>query len=577
MTKKSKIKEKISNKSKKNLPEKTKMKNGIKFTIMAVVLIAIFCVALTPVTLQNDTFYTIKIGEHIMQNGIDMQDPFSWHQDLAYTYPHWLYDVITYLIYNTFGMTGIYITTCILSVILGLTLFFTNKKLLKNQSISFIITIGVMYLIRGYIAARAQLVTFILFVLTIYFIERFLETKKKRYAVGLIIIPTLIANLHTAVFPFYFILYLPYIAEYIIAILAETIIYRKFAVAKLKFKIKVATNKNEDPEKIKQLREELKKLEEKIDKIKVKRTKELQNPYKIKLVKRDNCKWLILIMVICIFTGLLTPLGNTPYTYLQKTMQGNTTQNINEHLPMTLANDTEVVCTLVILLAILIFTKTKIRLCDLFMIGGLCYLMLMTKRQVTMFTLMGSFILNRLMLELIQTETKKDLKELTIQFNNLVTVPVMVVVTAVMLGLSYHMAEDKFDDQYVDESAYPVQACDYILENIDLGKAKFYNEYNYGSYMIFRGIPVFIDSRADLYAPEFSGKDEDIFMDFINTSNIGTFYEDTFEKYGITHVICYKNSKMNMIITKTHDSKFKELYSDKYFVVYERQTAEVAQ
>lgn len=577
MTKKSKIKEKISNKSKKNLPEKTKMKNGIKFTIMAVVLIAIFCVALTPVTLQNDTFYTIKIGEHIMQNGIDMQDPFSWHQDLAYTYPHWLYDVITYLIYNTFGMTGIYITTCILSVILGLTLFFTNKKLLKNQSISFIITIGVMYLIRGYIAARAQLVTFILFVLTIYFIERFLETKKKRYAVGLIIIPTLIANLHTAVFPFYFILYLPYIAEYIIAILAETIIYRKFAVAKLKFKIKVATNKNEDPEKIKQLREELKKLEEKIDKIKVKRTKELQNPYKIKLVKRDNCKWLILIMVICIFTGLLTPLGNTPYTYLQKTMQGNTTQNINEHLPMTLANDTEVVCTLVILLAILIFTKTKIRLCDLFMIGGLGYLMLMTKRQVTMFTLMGSFILNRLMLELIQTETKKDLKELTIQFNNLVTVPVMVVVTAVMLGLSYHMAEDKFDDQYVDESAYPVQACDYILENIDLGKAKFYNEYNYGSYMIFRGIPVFIDSRADLYAPEFSEKDEDIFMDFINTSNIGTFYEDTFEKYGITHVICYKNSKMNMIITKTHDSKFKELYSDKYFVVYERQTAEVAQ
>lgn len=577
MTKKSKIKEKISNKSKKNLPEKTKMKNGIKFTIMAVVLIAIFCVALTPVTLQNDTFYTIKIGEHIMQNGIDMQDPFSWHQDLAYTYPHWLYDVITYLIYNTFGMTGIYITTCILSVILGLTLFFTNKKLLKNQSISFIITIGVMYLIRGYIAARAQLVTFILFVLTIYFIERFLETKKKRYAVGLIIIPTLIANLHTAVFPFYFILYLPYIAEYIIAILAETIIYRKFAVAKLKFKIKVATNKNEDPEKIKQLREKLKKLEEKIDKIKVKRTKELQNPYKIKLVKRDNCKWLILIMVICIFTGLLTPLGNTPYTYLQKTMQGNTTQNINEHLPMTLANDTEVVCTLVILLAILIFTKTKIRLCDLFMIGGLGYLMLMTKRQVTMFTLMGSFILNRLMLELIQTETKKDLKELTIQFNNLVTVPVMVVVTAVMLGLSYHMAEDKFDDQYVDESAYPVQACDYILENIDLGKAKFYNEYNYGSYMIFRGIPVFIDSRADLYAPEFSGKDEDIFMDFINTSNIGTFYEDTFEKYGITHVICYKNSKMNMIITKTHDSKFKELYSDKYFVVYERQTAEVAQ
>ena len=90
--------------------------------------------------------------------------------------------------------------------------------------------------------------------------------------------------------------------------------------------------------------------------------------------------------------------------------------------------------------------------------------------------------------------------------------------------------------------------------------------------MLFRGIPVFIDSRADLYAPEFSGKADDIFMDFINTSSIGTFYEDTFEKYGITHVITYENSKMNMIITKTNDPHYKELYKDDYFVVYERVT-----
>ena len=88
--------------------------------------------------------------------------------------------------------------------------------------------------------------------------------------------------------------------------------------------------------------------------------------------------------------------------------------------------------------------------------------------------------------------------------------------------------------------------------------------------MIFRGIPVFIDSRADLYAPEFSGKDEDIFMDFINTSSIGKFYEDIFEKYGITHVITYKNSKMNMIIKKTEDPNYLQLYEDNYFTVYER-------
>ena len=554
----------------KDKKEKRKIKSSTKFTIMAIVLIAIFSVALAPVTLQNDTFYTIKIGEHIINNGIDMKDPFSWHQDLAYTYPHWLYDVITYLIYNAFGMMGIYITTCILSATLGITVYLVNRKLAKNQLFSFLITIGVMYVIKGYIAARAQLVTFILFMLTILFIEQFLETKKKRYAIGLIIIPILLANLHLAVFPFYFVLYLPYIAEYFIASFAETIIYQKTTQRQIKFKIKRLSKKPGNEEKVRELQNKLKSIEEKVDKIKIKRSKELQNPYKIKLEKKDSVKWLILIMVICLFTGLLTPLGTTPYTYLVKTMQGNTTQNINEHLPMTLASDTEVLCILILFLSLLIFTKVKIELSDLFMLGGLFYLMLASRRQVTMFVLICSVILNKLIMQATKIYIKEDIK---IVIRKMTSVIGILVTSILVLGLSYYMAKGKIEDKFIDESAYPVQACDYILENIDLGKARFYNEYNYGSYMLYRGIPVFIDSRADLYAPEFSGKKDDIFMDFIDTSNIGKFYEDTFKKYDITHVICYKNSKMNMIITKTKDKNYKELYSDEYFVIYERENS----
>ena len=567
---KKKTKENKNNeKTKINIKEekKEKISATAKFTILALILIAIFCVALTPVTLQNDTYYTISIGEHIVNHGLDMQDPFSWHQDLSYTYPHWLYDLITYLVYSVFGMTGIYISTCILSVILGWSIYLVGTKIAKNQVFSFLITIGVMYLIRGYIAARAQLVTFILFILTIFFIEKFLETKKKRYVLGLIIIPILIANLHVAVFPFYFVLYLPYIAEYIIAALAETIIYKRTKRKILKLRIKILEKENPKSSKVAELKEKLKIIEEKVDKIKIKRTKELQNPYKIKLVRNKNVKWLILIMVICIFTGLLTPLGNTPYTYLFKTMQGNTTQNINEHLPMTVSEDVDAMCTMVIFIAILTFTKAKIRLSDLFMLGGLLYLMLDSRRQITMFAIIGSVILGKLIMELVRIYSKDfDKKAVKIITNKIG----IILITIMGLSLSYYFAEDKFDDTYIDETAYPVQACDYIIDNIDLGKAKFYNEYNYGSYMIFRGIPVFIDSRADLYAPEFSGKEDDIFMDFIDVSSIGTFYEDVFEKYDITHVITYENSKMNMIITKTNDPHYKQLYKDDYFVIYER-------
>ena len=566
-------KKQVKKKENKKSSNKDKLKNrkinsAIVFTIMAIIAISIISIALTPVTLQNDTFYTIKIGEHISKYGIDMQDPFSWHENLGYTYPHWGYDLITYYIYSAFGMTGIYVATCILSAILGITIYTVNTKLVKNKLLSFLITIGAMYVIRGYIAARAQLVTFILFALTILFIEKFLETKKKRYAVALIIIPIIIANIHLAVFPFYFILYLPYIAEYIIAILGEIVIYRKLKIQKIKLKIKRLSKDNKNQEKVEKLKEDLNKLNEKVDKIKIKRSKNLQNPYKIKLIKNDNVKWLILIMVICIFTGLLTPLGDTPYTYLFKTLQGNTTQNINEHLPMTLIDESEACCCLILFLAPLIFTKVKIRLSDLFMIGGLCILMLSSRRQVTMFVIVGSVILNRLITQLIVIyNDEKYIENMEKRETSIIGVLIISILT---LCLTYYLAKDKVGDKYIDESSYPVQACDYILKNIDLGKARFYNEYNYGSYMLFRGIPVFIDSRADLYAPEFSGKSDDIFMDFIETSGIAKFYEDIFKKYDITHVITYENSKMNMIIEKTKDPNYKQLYKDDYFVVYER-------
>ena len=535
--------------------------------IIAIILIAIFCIAMTPVTLQNDTFYTIKIGEQITKTGIDMQDHFSWHEDLAYTYPHWLYDLITYYIYAGFGMTGIYITTCILTVILGISLYIVNTKIAKNQLISFVLTVLVIYLIKSYIAARAQLVTFILFVWIIYCIEMFLQNRKIRYAVGLVLISTLIANLHVAVWPFIFVLFLPYIAEYLLAVMAEITIYRKIHIKILKFKIKLLTNSGKNVDKKSELEEQLKNVIVKNEKIKIKREEELKNPYKIKLQKNPNVKWLILVMIICAFTGLLTPLGDTPYTYLYKTMEGNTTQNINEHLPMTIIDETETLSAIVVILAILIFTKTKIKLSDLFMISGLCFLMFASKRQVTMFYLIGVLVLNKMICALFELYTKNGLERLTKMITSKIGYIIMIII---VLALSYDFYEPKQDDEYIDETTYPVEACDYIIQNIDLGKARFYNEYNYGSYMIYRGIPVFIDSRADLYAPEFSGKKDDIFMDFINTSSIGEFYEDTFEKYDITHVITYKNSKMNMIIKETNDPNYKELYEDDYFTIYER-------
>ncbi len=556
-------------------------KTKIKFNVLAIFVIIIFCFALTPRTLQNDTYYTIAIGEHIIENGIDMKDPFSWHENLPYTYPHWAYDVGTYLIYQVGeniglgGFNAIYIATVILSITLGLVIYYALNKICKNQLISFFITLGMMYLLKNFIAARAQLVTYILFVLTILFIERFIETKKKRYLVGLVIIPIIIANIHSAVWPFYFVLYLPYIVEYLIAWLTESDFYYKFLISKNKRKLKKLTLKNKPKEEIDLLTTKIENLQKYMEKADLKRTENRKNPYKVILRKESCVKYLILIMIICIFTGLLTPLGDTPYTYLIKTTEGNTMDNISEHLPLTLINDLYTLTFIVLFLLILIFTDIKIKLRDLFMLAGLTLLAFMSRRQVSMFVLIGGFIFSKLLVALIDKYdkggTEQAIKAITSIWGKIITI---------LLGilLSFTLYKGKMNTPIVSQSTYPVEACNYILDNVDIENMRIFNEYNYGSYMLYRGIPVFIDSRADLYTPEFNGtKNEkgeyegrDIFSDYINTTNISTYYENIFDKYDITHLLIRKNSKLNMLITKNSEN-YKELYSDNNFVFYERE------
>ena len=556
-----------------------KDKTKLKFHVLAIFCILIFCFSLTPVTFQNDTYYSIAIGKHIVETGtIDMQDPFSWHEDLPYTYPHWLYDFGTYFIYQLGenigigGFCALYITTILLAMILGVVIYYTNNKLSKNPLVSFLVTMCMMYLLKDFITARAQLVTYILFVLTILFIEQFIKTKKKRYAIYLLIIPILIANLHCAVWPFYFVLYLPYIAEYLLATISEAHLYYWFQIQWNQKKLKKVTKKGKT--------EEIGKLQEKIARLQLDKEnaintdrKRRENPYKIIFKKEPVVKWLIVIMIIAIFSGLLTPLGTTPYTYLAKTMEGNTTQNISEHQPLTLINNTAMLIVFIVYILLFIFTDTKARLRDFFMLGGLTILALMARRQCAIFVLIGGLIFTKLVTALMEKYDEKG-TEVVMQFITSWLGKILTIVIVILL--SFVMYKDKIDDHFVNEASYPVQASDYILQNLDIENMRLFNEYNYGSYLLFRGIPVFIDSRAELYTPEFNGtKDEngeyegrDIFSDYINVSNISTYYEDKFEKYDITHVITGKKTKLNMFLSR--DDNYKQLYTDDYFVIYER-------
>ena len=148
------------------------------------------------------------------------------------------------------------------------------------------------------------------------------------------------------------------------------------------------------------------------------------------------------------------------------------------------------------------------------------------------------------------------------------------IISAVVIIISIFQFKPKINDKFISESSYPVQAATWIKENLNLEEIKLYNEYNYGSYLIYQGIPVFIDSRCDLYMPEFNDNTY-VFKDFlsINSMNL-TNVEAKLDDYGFTHFIVSRSSKLKMYLEENSD-KYEKIYpneeiKDDNFTIYER-------
>lgn len=162
---------------------------------------------------------------------------------------------------------------------------------------------------------------------------------------------------------------MPYLAEYLIVLIRDSHLIYKARVRMTKEKIEKLSKKENKVEQIAKLNEKLAKIEENFIKYKEKSEKRLENPYKIKLVKRDAVKWLFLVIILCLAMGLLTPIGDEPYTHIFKLMSGNTTDSISEHQPLILKGHHGAIISLTLILGLIVFTDTKITLKDLFMLG----------------------------------------------------------------------------------------------------------------------------------------------------------------------------------------------------------------
>jgi hypothetical protein len=209
------------------------------------------------------------------------------------------------------------------------------------------------------------------------------------------------------------------------------------------------------------------------------------------------------------------------------------------------------------------------------MLGGIVFLAFNSRRQISMFAIFCGPILAKMIADMVKKYDEDTFRKLHDFVAGWFGATVVICAFIIMSTMIYKPHKN---DDYVDESTYPVEASDWILANLDVENLKMYNEYNYGSYLLFRGIPVFIDSRCDLYSPEFNGDlDEgidgrDIFSDALSIPGLSVNYENMFYQYGVTHVMLYENSKLAMILLE--DPDYNCIYSEGNFSIFERLNVE---
>ena len=487
------------------------MKNKKLYIVFSMLLIVIILMTVTK-EMQNDTFFTIATGEHILQEGYDNVDHLTWHENLGFYKLRWAFDVAIAFIYNTFGFAGIYAFVVIIASLTGLSLFNILLKQKNNIVLSFIATVISMLLMTSNwsFTARGQIISYLLLLLEIYFIEKMISTKQKRYYIIFLVISALIVNFHASVWYMTIILVLPYLAEAIMH--------------------KIMKNKNLEKSKI------------------------ILEPISIKM---------LIIAILCLVLGsFISPIGTYTYTYMFKVIGGISSTFISELQQTDIISSIGMILGLIVIDILMLATKSKMKLSDVLLFFGLYFMAILARRNQAFLYLIGTIPVVRLITNFFDTYDTENILE---KVNNFFSKNWVLGCTTIVIviGLSSNMVT-RIREKYVNEKKYPVEAVNFIKENLDYINLRIYNSFNYGSYLELSGIPAFVDSRSEIFTEEFNNVT--ILKDWLETSRGNVNYNDTFAKYEIDYAIVEDKEIINTYISA--DENYEKVFDDETFSIY---------
>ena len=139
-----------------------------------------------------------------------------------------------------------------------------------------------------------------------------------------------------------------------------------------------------------------------------------------------------------------------------------------------------------------------------------------------------------------------------------------VILLTVIFGALMWTAVTIDGNQEQVDARYPVAAVDFLQES-GLEDVPIYNSYNWGGYLIWRGFPVFIDGRADVYGDDF------IFY-YRQTLDMANTWREPLDAYDVQLVMMERGDPLNTLLLTSNE--WQEIYADDVAQILTRKDAE---
>lgn len=479
----------------------------IRRLFTALFFLALFAMGVRE-TLDPDMWWHLRTGEFILLNGIPEYDLFSFTvPDHAWVTHEWLSQVVMWLAYQMGGFPGLIVGTAVLVVLtFGLVYACCDGRPYLAAFIVLLaaITSAIVW------GARPQMFNLLLTAVFIYIVERVKDGRLPRWTFWLLPVAMLFwANFHSG---------------YLLGV----VLLGTYAVGESAQRW---------------------------------------------LNKTDNrtLPWsvigqLFIVTILCFLVAVINPSGTELWIYPFLTLGSSAMQAyIQEwHSPDFHATFFWPFAAMLALGVLgFIGSNRRVTATDLLLFLGTGAAGLLSARHIPLFALVAAPILARHCLSALAGS--KLYPVLSGEMPDPPPSPIfsvlnwLVLVVAVLAVLGWTVTKISQNETAVAAN-FPVAAVDFLEAN-GLAEVRGYNSYNWGGYLIWRGLPVFVDGRADVYGDDFLFYYRDAF-------DVAENWQEPLDEFDVAYVLMERGAPLTTVLVTS--GQWKQLYEDDLAQIFVR-------